>query len=91
MQGVFTLWDGAECVYVGHTPGNRSLLECLRRHLALLDEGVIHASHFTWETTSTPKSRERQLLARLARAPRYNSAGSPLAVTEPVTDLRAPR
>lgn len=94
VQGVFTLWDGDECVFVGHTPWNRSLHECLRRHLALKDEGVIRASHFTWETSSTPKSRERELLClvseRLGRAPRYNGPGSPLAPpSASITDLRA--
>ena len=95
VQGAFTLWDGKECVYVGHTPWNRSLQECLRQHLALRDEGVIRASHFTWETTSTPKSRESQLLSRAidkqGRLPRYNRADSPLRPTRTsITDLRAP-
>jgi hypothetical protein len=95
MQGVFTLWDGDDCVYVGHTPWNRSLPECLRQHLALRDEGVIRASRFTWETTSTPKGREYQLLAlnieKHGKLPRYNRAGSPLrAPKTSITDLRAP-
>ena len=94
-QGVFTLWDGSECVYVAHTPWNRSLQQCLREHLALNDAGAIHVSHFTWETTSTPKSREKELLRRKTerqgRLPRYNLPGSPLAPTRSsVTDLRAP-
>lgn len=94
LQGAFTLWDGAECVYVGHTPWNRSLQECLRQHLALRDEGVIHASHFTWETTATPKSRESQLLSlsvqKQGRLPRYNRPESPLRPPKTsITDLRA--
>jgi hypothetical protein len=95
MQGVFTLWDAQECVYVGHTPWNRSLQQCLREHLALTDRGAIRASHFTWETTSTPKGREHQLLVRTketaGKVPRYNRPGSPLQPTKTsVTDLRAP-
>jgi hypothetical protein len=95
MQGVFTLWDGNECVYVGHTPWNRSLPECLRPCLALRDEGVIRASRFTWETTSTPKGREYDLLARSiqthGRLPRYNRGNSPLRAPETsITDLRGP-
>jgi hypothetical protein len=94
MQGVFTLWEGNECLYVGHTPWNRSLQACLGELLALKDKGVIRASHFTWETTATPKSREHQLLARnvekQGRLPRYNKAGSPLRSTNTsITDLRA--
>ena len=95
VQGVFTLWDGNECVYVAHTPWNRSLQQCLREHLALNDAGAIHVSHFTWETSSTPKGREEELLrqkiSRLGRRPRYNVPGSPLEPTRSsITDLRAP-
>jgi len=92
VKGVFTLWDGAECVYVGHTPWNRSLQRCLREHLALSDEGAIRVSHFAWETTSTPKTRESHLIERHGRLPLYNRPGSPLAPTKgSITDLRAPR
>ena len=94
MQGVFALWDGDECLYVGHTPYNRSLHGCLRQLLELRDEGVIRATHFTWETTATPKMRESQLLAlnieKRGGLPRYNRAGSPLRSTATsITDLRA--
>jgi|tagenome__1003787_1003787.scaffolds.fasta_scaffold20518839_2 hypothetical protein len=95
VQGVFTLWDGKECVYVAHTPWNRSLQQCLRESLALNDRGAIHASHFSWETSSTPKGREHEVLRQKAekqgRLPRYNLPGSPLAATRSsITDLRAP-
>lgn len=94
VQGVFTLWDERECVYVGHTPWNRSLRHCLQQHLALRDEGLISASHFTWETSATPKNREAALLSRMTQRqgslPRYNRPGSPVAATRSsVTDLRA--
>src|SRR5688572_11623624 len=94
VQGAFTLWDADKCVYVGHTPWNRSLQECVRQHLALRDEGVIRASHFTWEATSIPKSRESQLLAlsveKHGKLPRYNRADSPLRPPRTsITDLRA--
>lgn len=94
-QGVFTLWDGKECVYVSHTPWNRSLQRCLMEHLALNGAGAIRVSHFTWETTSTPKGREDELLRqkteRQGRLPRYNLPGSPLEPTRSsITDLRAP-
>ena len=96
LQGVYTLWDGRECVYVGHTPWNRSLRQCLRQHLALNDQGAICVSHFAWETTSTPKSRENEELQkrgyRQGRLPRYNLPNSPLVPTRSsVTDLRGPR
>jgi len=95
LQGVFSLWDGKECVYVGHTPWNHSLRQCLREHLALKDGGSIRASHFSWETTSTPKSREDEVLRRRVERqgslPRYNLPNSPLArANASITDLRAP-
>ena len=94
VQGVFMLWDDDECVYVGHTPWNRSLQEALRQHLELRDEGVIEASHFSWETSATPKSREYELLSlhleRRGRLPRYNRGNSPLRPPKAcITDLRA--
>jgi hypothetical protein len=93
-QGVFTLWDGDECVYIGHTPWNSSLRDRLRAHLVLQEQGVIRASHFTWETTSMPKTREGDLLAvslaRQGKLPRYNRPDSPLRPPrECITDLRA--
>lgn len=93
VQGVFTLWNGKECVYVGSTPGNASLRDCLREHLVALHDGLIEATHFTWESTAMPRSREEELRARLARrqgkVPRYNRPGSPLRPRiEPITDLR---
>jgi hypothetical protein len=94
LQGVFTLWDANECLYVAHTPWNRSLRDCLRQHLALREEGVIEASHFAWETTTTPKARETEVLGlyidRNGKLPRYNRGDSPLQSPRScITDLRA--
>jgi len=87
-QGVFSLWNADECVYVAHTRGNRSLRDCVREHLALQQQGVIEVTHFAWEITSTPKTREAELLA--AMQPRYNQGNSPLPPREAsITDLRA--
>lgn len=93
-QGVFTLWEGNECIYIGHTPRNTTLRDCLRTHLELQDQGVIGASHFTWEATPTPKTREGDLLQlhldKQGRLPRYNRQDSPLRAAEGgATDLRA--
>lgn len=93
-QGVFTLWQGEECVYIGYTPGNISLRDRLHEHLALREQGLIEVTHFTWETTPTPRTREGDLLSvylhRHGRLPRYNRPGSPLRrAAGPVTDLRA--
>jgi hypothetical protein len=93
-QGVATLWDGEECVYIGHTPWNTSLRDRLRECLALRQEGLIRASHFTWEATAMPKTREGDLLAvclhRHGELPRYNRPDSPLRLPpDCITDLRA--
>lgn len=93
-QGVVTLWDGDECVYIGHTPWNSSLRDRLREHLALRQAGAIRASHFTWEATPMPKTREGDLLAsclhRQGSLPRYNGPDSPLRPPQDcITDLRA--
>lgn len=93
-QGVFTLWDADECVYIGHTPWNSSLRDRLREHLALQQEGVIRVSHFSWETTPMPKTRAGDQLtacmAKQGRLPRYNRPDSPLRTPQDcITDLRA--
>ena len=94
VQGVYTLWDGAECVYIGHTPRNISLRDRLRKLFELQQQGAIELSHFTWETTPTPKTREAELVSQFVekqgKVPRYNRPGSPLQLeTTCVTDLRA--
>ncbi len=93
-QGVFTLWEGNECLYIGHTPRNTTLRDRLRVHLELQEQGVIGASQFTWETTPTPKTREGDLLQlyldKHSRLPRYNRPDSPLRAAEgSASDLRA--
>ena len=93
-QGVFTLWNADECVYIGDTPWNTSLRDRLRQHLALRQQGVIDASHFSWEATPTPRTRLGDLLAaslqRHGRLPRYNGPDSPLRAPQGcITDLRA--
>jgi hypothetical protein len=93
-QGVAALWDGDECVYIGHTPRNTSLRDLLRELLASRQANTIRATHFTWEATPMPKTREGDLLAsclhRQGGLPRYNRPDSPLrAPGDCITDLRA--
>jgi hypothetical protein len=95
-QGVFSLWEANECVYIGHTPRNTTLRDQLRALLDLREKGVIQASHFTWEVTPTPKTREGDLLQlyldRHGKLPRYNRPDSPLRAAQScITDLRARR
>lgn len=82
-QGVLFLWDDAELVYIGHTKGNSSLRDNLRRFLALREQGAVRATHMSWEITVTPKTREGDLLQvyrhRHGVLPIYNRAAAPIA------------
>ena len=81
-QGVFGLWDGGRLVYIGATERNRFLPDALRELLRLQRQGVIHATHFTWEITITPRSWAAELLrlhfSQHAALPLYNQPASVL-------------
>lgn len=81
-QGVFGLWDGEELVYIGATERDLSLPETLDKLLPLKQQGLIRASHFTWEITITPRSWAGELLrayfSEHGSVPRYNREESPL-------------
>lgn len=57
--GVFELWQDDEVVYVGSTRRLRG--ELVHRLL----ESHTDATHFAWEITYDPLTRERELLAEL--------------------------
>ena len=81
-QGVVGLWDEDELVYIGAAERSGFLKETLDGLLKLKQQGVIRASHFTWEITITPRSWSAELLRahfqRHGVLPRYNRAASPL-------------
>ena len=81
-QGVFGLWDEATVVYIGATERNVFLPDALRELLALKHRGTIHATHFTWEITITPRSWAGELLRlhfnRHGCLPLYNQPTSAL-------------
>ena len=82
-QGVFGLWDEETLVYIGATERNVYLPDALRELLRLEREGVIHATHFTWEITITPRSWAGELLRlhfnKHGALPRYNQPHSALS------------
>jgi hypothetical protein len=97
-QGVFGLWDEGEIVYIGATERSVFLPDALRELLQLKRSGVIHATHFTWEITITPRSWAGELLRlhfnKHGSLPLYNQAASPLQLmqrgTNPAADLPFP-
>ena len=81
-QGVFGLWDEGRLVYIGSTERNFFLPDALRELHALQQRGVIHATHFTWEITITPRSWAGELLrlhfSKHGALPLYNQPSSAL-------------
>lgn len=81
-QGVYGLWDEGTVVYIGATERNVFLPDALRELLSLKRRGIIHATHFTWEITITPRSWAGELLRlhfnKHGCLPLYNQPGSPL-------------
>ena len=81
-QGVFGLWDEERIVYIGATERNVFLPDALRELLTLKRRGIIHATHFTWEITITPRSWAGELLRlhfnKHGALPLYNQPGSTL-------------
>ena len=91
-QGVYGLWEEGELVYIGTTARDRLLPDALGELLALQQQGVIRATHFTWEITITPRSWAGELLRlhfnQHGSLPRYNLASGPLR-NEPQADIHA--
>jgi len=90
-QGVFGLWDESEIVYIGATERSVFLPDALRELLALKRRGIIHATHFTWEITITPRSWAGELLRlhfnKYGALPLYNQPASALQRLQSNADL----
>lgn len=75
-SGVYALWENGEMIYVGRANGI-PLRQMLLRHL---EKGYCscteRASHYTWELSLRPATRELEVLqdfeARHQRLPRCN-------------------
>ena len=97
-QGVFGLWDEGHIVYIGATARNVFLPDALRELFALQRRGLIHATHFTWEITLTPRSWAGELLRlhfnQHSALPLYNQPASALQLhwqgANPAPDLSTP-
>ena len=62
--GVYELWDDEELLRIGIADKRRTLREVLTREL--LEEQVA-ATHFRWEISFDPTTRQRELIAELER------------------------
>src|SRR4030095_3819771 len=97
-QGVFGLWDEGQIVYIGATEPSFSLPDALRELLTQKRRGIIHATHFTWEITITPRSWAGELLRlhfnKYGALPLYNQPASTLQLlprtAAAASDLAAP-
>jgi hypothetical protein len=97
-QGVFGLWEEGHIVYIGATERRVFLPDALRELLTLKRRGIIHATHFTWEITITPRSWAGELLRlhfnKHGALPLYNQPTSALQLlrkdANPATDLFVP-
>ena len=79
-SGIYALWDGDELIYIGRANGTEAghtIREALLRHL---EKGycpcTTSASHYSWELSLRPATRELEVLrafeARYRRLPRCN-------------------
>ena len=93
-QGVFGLWDEDEIVYIGATERNIFLPDALRELLRLRRQGLIHATHFTWEITITPRSWAGELLRlhfnKHGALPLYNQPANAPQLSTPGSDIPLP-
>ena len=74
--GIFCLWDNVHLVYVGRTAPRTTLRDELRYALTIAMADDLTATHFSFEVTSTPKTRAaeelREHFERWGALPRYN-------------------
>jgi hypothetical protein len=76
--GVFALWEREELIYYGRALGEGTTIQSrLREHLERGDRCTSRATHYGWEISSNPRSREVELLREFetshGRLPRCNS------------------
>jgi hypothetical protein len=71
--GVYELWDDDQVIRIGSADGRGQTLRS--RLVAELFTEERHVSHFSWEITSAPDQRERELLDELAAAQKPAARG----------------
>lgn len=76
--GVFALWEKDELIYYGRAQGVGATIQSrLREYLERGNPCTAAATHYAWEITSNPRSREAELLREYQRShgrlPRCNA------------------
>jgi hypothetical protein len=75
--GIFALWEGDELIYVGRASPTATIRERLEQHLKRNCACTTGASHYSWELSLRPATREVEILeefvAQFGRLPRCNS------------------
>ena len=61
-SGVYVLWDDGELIYIGGTDEDGGVRARLTDHLYGGDPCLRHATHFQYEVTAMPWTRERELI-----------------------------
>lgn len=76
-SGIYALWEGDEMIYVGRAAGGAvSIRSGLAEHLAGACPCTRSATHYSWELTLRPATREVEILrsfqVQFSRLPRCN-------------------
>lgn len=77
--GVYALWKGGELAYYGRTSADTTIRACLLEHFSgCRGECTREATHYSWEMSKTPATREAELLndywSDFGRFPQCNEA-----------------
>jgi hypothetical protein len=74
--GVYALWEGDELIYVGRASPAASIRQRLEEHLERKCACTERATHYTWELSLRPATREleilREFVAQFGRMPKCN-------------------
>jgi len=66
--GVYVLWRGDEPIYIGRVSENGTIRAALLEHQdGARGTCTMRASHYSWELTVWPNSRETELLSEFHR------------------------
>jgi hypothetical protein len=75
--GVFALWEGEELIYVGRASPGSTIRDQLLAHLGRKCSCTEKASHYTWELSLRPATREveilKEFIAHFGRMPKCNA------------------